>query len=239
MDRRTFIKVASASSLTMIGGCLGSNTVVNETVIGNGDIFFQAESGDTINLFAEVDGTGRAVGAVANSNGDVLIRETITTETEASAVTTASGEHAVTIAAQPTTTTNVEIATTDSSTSGETQGQTSEEETRQNQKKESIKELVETYFRALENEERNLLISTLHPKSKNYESSIENFNQLSNNYDFKYEHQIHSIEINDGVAEVEVSYAATSPSSDVQDIRDTVVWRVEKYEGEWRLHSSL
>lgn len=231
MDRRAFLKSASAGSLIMMSGCLGSDTVVNETVIGGGDIFFEAESGDTINFFAEVDGTGRAVGVVANSNGEILIREQITTETEASAETSASGEHAVTIAAEPTTTTNVEISISNN-TSSEEKG------TSEDQEKESVREVVETYFRALETEERNLLMSTLHPKSEQYEATIDTFVQLSRNYDLNYNYEIYSIEINNGIAEVELSYEAISSSPDVEDIRDNVTWRVEKYQGEWRLHSS-
>ena len=94
----------------MIAGCVGYDNVVDETVIGGGKLFFEAESGDTINFFAEVDGTGRGIGVVSDPDGDRIIAERITTETEASAETIVSGEHILTILSGSTVAIDVEIS---------------------------------------------------------------------------------------------------------------------------------
>ena len=115
MKRRELLATASAASAIAVAGCTGGGNVdgelvLDETVIGGGNLFFEAEAGDTINFWGEIDGTGQAAAVVTSREGEGrIVEERVTTDTTASGQTENSGDHVLTIASGPTVTMDVEI----------------------------------------------------------------------------------------------------------------------------------
>lgn len=106
---------------------------------------------------------------------------------------------------------------------------------------EAIRDVIERNARALENENLEDYMETMHPESQVYEQTEETTRNMFERYEMTVDLEIGSIEIDGDTAdaEVEQTIRETSGAPDYDGTRSKLTHELRTYEGEWRIYESL
>lgn len=103
-----------------------------------------------------------------------------------------------------------------------------------------IRDVLRENVRALENNDLDAYMETIHPEAPLYDSTEENVSQLIAQFEIDVDLTIESIEVDGDHAEANViqENRETSGAADYQDTRVYITHELRPYQGEWHLYDS-
>lgn len=103
-----------------------------------------------------------------------------------------------------------------------------------------IRNVLQRQARALEGDDLDTYMDTLHPESPVYDESQQTTEALMEEYDLQIDLQIDEIQVDGDEAEVDVTQETRIAESDpdFQENRSEIVHDCRPYEGEWRVYNS-
>ncbi|AQL44178.1 hypothetical protein BV210_16325 [Halorientalis sp. IM1011] len=107
--------------------------------------------------------------------------------------------------------------------------------------RDAVERVLRQNVRATEEQRLQSLRETLHPESPYYERTIQQTQQIWNQYELKYSLTVQSVSVVGDEATVEyeqVTRATGSNSGEFRDNRITATARLRTYRSEWRLYGT-
>lgn len=103
-----------------------------------------------------------------------------------------------------------------------------------------IRNVLRTQAQALENDDIEAYMETMHPESPLYDSTRSTTSQLMQRYDFRIELTVDSVEVNGDTATADTTQETRIEGSDpnFQANRSELVHELRTYQGEWRVYDS-
>lgn len=103
-----------------------------------------------------------------------------------------------------------------------------------------IRNVLRTQAQALENDDIDAYMETMHPESPLYDSTQSTTSQLIQEYDFRIDLTIDSVEVNDDTATADTTQETRIEGSDpnFRANRSELVHELRTYQGGWRVYDS-